>query len=423
MDKLANAGKLRKTLKLLGFWVVFWFVFLFIISLQFDYAVLPNIGKITAPVFRGIGEWLGYSSEYGLVSDSREMYQHTLLLIPLSVLIAMFSFWLDQGGVYHERMKYWFHVGGAYFLALQLFKYGFDKLFKHQFYLPEPNTLFTPLGYLSKDILYWSTMGASYSYNVFMGLLEIIPAIMLLFRPTRLVGTLSTVAVMLNVLMVNIGFDISVKLYSAFLLFLGMLLVVPSIKRLYHVLILNQAVQLQSTFSIIKTRNQAFLVSVSKSLVVGLILYESLFMFFRTNNFNDDLAERSLLHGAYDVQIFKRNGDTLSLHVDQENLLKRIFFHRSGYFITQTMNDQMQDYQLTLPLVSWQLIGRKNEVLSVVLDYQYAVKDSLLKLNGTIAGDSISIVAKKVNSRGLPLFQEQFNWTVQGHIEAMNHYK
>ena len=50
------------------------------------------------------------------------------------------------------RLWYGLHTGVAWFLALQLLQYGFDKVFKHQFYLPEPNTLYTPLGLLPPDL-------------------------------------------------------------------------------------------------------------------------------------------------------------------------------------------------------------------------------------------------------------------------------
>ena len=415
----------RKTFQAIGFWVIFWFVLLFISSLQFDYAVLPNVGKITAPMFVAIGGWLGltYAPEYGIVSDSWEMYLQTLLLIPFSIIMAMFSSWLERDRKHHLRIRYWFRVGISYYLALQLFKYGFDKLFKHQFYLPEPNTLFTPLGHLSRDILYWSTIGSSYSYNVFMGLLEIIPATLLLFKRTRLIGALITIAVMINVCMVNIGFDISVKLYSAFLLFLGLILVSPNIKRLYLVLVSNQGVKPLSRQQYFGSRKQVFVFAIAKSLVVGLILFESLFSFFSTNNFNDDTAARPLLHGAYDVRMVKRNGDTLALLVNQAALLKRIFIHRSGYLITQTMNDDMQDYKLLHDLEHKQLTLSEYDGSTVVLGYRYSKADSLLKLSGIMDADTIEIIARQVDLKKLPLLQEHFNWTVQGYIEAMNHAK
>ena len=114
-----------------------------------------------------------------------------------------------------------------------LFVYGFNKVFKIQFYIPEPNTLYTPLGQLSKDILFWSSMGSSHSYNLFMGLVEILPALFLLFRRTRMLGAVISFTVLLNVLMINFGFDISVKILSSFLLFLSLVILAPYAKKLF----------------------------------------------------------------------------------------------------------------------------------------------------------------------------------------------
>ena len=401
-----------KAIRVLGFWVTSWFVFLFIISLQFPYHVLPDIGKFTSTLFEMLRTWLGGGAG-DLVSDSRAMYLHTFLLILISTMGGTVSFYLDKDGRHYTRIKYWFRIAIAWYLSLQLFKYGFDKLFKHQFYLPEPNTLFTPLGYLSRDILYWSTIGASYSYNVFMGLLEIIPACFLLFKRTRLFGALIAMAVMLNVLMINLGFDISVKLYSAFLLLLSGIIIAPDIKRLYSVLVADKAYEPKVVKPSIDSPRWIIISAIAKSLVIGLILFECLYIYVITGNFNDDRAARPYLHGAYDVTFLKRNKATHTSSIGDWGRLKRIFIHRRGYFITQYENDAMQDYKLINDLEMGRLNLEQYNGSNIVFDYRYSEKDSLLRLKGLVGTDSIEIVAKQVDLKKLPLMQGEFHWTVQ----------
>src|SRR5258708_15143340 len=62
----------------------------------------------------------------------------------------------------------------AYYIAAILLKYGFDKVFKQQFYLPEPNILYTNFGSLTKDILFWSAIGTSYTYSLVTGGIEVL---------------------------------------------------------------------------------------------------------------------------------------------------------------------------------------------------------------------------------------------------------
>ena len=51
-------------------------------------------------------------------------------------------------------------------------------------------------------------------YQMFLGWGELIPAVLLLFRRTTLIGALIMFVVMLNVFLINIFFDVCVKLNS-----------------------------------------------------------------------------------------------------------------------------------------------------------------------------------------------------------------
>src|SRR5215203_4861430 len=91
-------------------------------------------------------------------SDSRSMY----VLVFLFFVIAIITTALLSLTAFKEKKQKAFPLLQSvfrYYLIMQLFIYGFDKVFKTQFYLPEPNILFTPLGNISRDLLYWSTIG------------------------------------------------------------------------------------------------------------------------------------------------------------------------------------------------------------------------------------------------------------------------
>lgn len=225
------------------------FVSLFILTVPFGYYFIPDIGRYTAPYFEGIIKWTGVHIFHitkpfteKIISDSTGMYIHLFILAVIALSGSMIWSLRDDRFFYIGKTKYLLHAATGYYLSLQLFKYGFDKIFKCQFYLPEPNTLFTPIGYLSRDILYWSAIGSSYYYSVFAGMLEILPAVLLLFKRTRIIGAIISLVVMINVVMVNFGFDISVKIYSCFLLLLCSIVAAPGIKKLYNVFILDKPV-------------------------------------------------------------------------------------------------------------------------------------------------------------------------------------
>ncbi|MBL0144471.1 MAG: hypothetical protein IPP48_00540 [Chitinophagaceae bacterium] len=107
------------------------------------------------------------------------MYILFFILLLLGAVITIFLTSLKQ--LYKRNLKiYNFCTTACYhYLIIILLKYGLDKIFKTQFYLPEPNTLFTTVGHLDKDILFWSTMGSSHLYNTITGCIEILAAVLL----------------------------------------------------------------------------------------------------------------------------------------------------------------------------------------------------------------------------------------------------
>src|SRR4029077_19764906 len=86
------------------------------------------------------------------------------------------------------------------------------------------------------------TIGSSYTYTVVAGIFEILPAVLLLFRRTRIIGAIIATAVMTNVVLINFGFDISVKLFSCFLLLLCVIVASPGLKKLFDLFIANRPV-------------------------------------------------------------------------------------------------------------------------------------------------------------------------------------
>ena len=412
-----------KAFRQAGFRFTVLFVTLFIVSVPFPFHILPDVGGITRPFF----EWLARLAAVHLfgidrpftaaiVSDSTGMYVHLFDLAMISAMITLLWCLLDRSSHEDRALRYWFHTAIAYYLATQLLRYGLEKVFKHQFYLPEPNTLYTPLGQLSPDILYWSTVGSSWSYSFFAGLLEVIPALLLLFRRTRLVGALIAVAAMIHVVILNFGFDISVKIFSCFLLLLALIIASPHARSLYRFLIRHEPARLEQPEPVLDSQRKVLLYAVIKGLAIGVILFESLFLYFQSGSFNDDTAARPFLHGAYDVLTFVRNGDTLPALPGETARPRRIFIHRRGYLITQSMTDRMIDYRLDYDTLARMLrLTDPSGGMTSALHYRWSEPDSLLRLDGTIGRDTISMVARRLDLSTLPLMEGGFHWTIDDY--------
>jgi len=89
-----------------------------------------------------------------------------------------------------------------YFCAFQLYMYGTSKLLHLQFNM-QAVLAHQAIGSLSGYQLTWYYFGFSRIYACILGLTQVVGATLLLFRKTSLLGTLSMLPVMANILLIN----------------------------------------------------------------------------------------------------------------------------------------------------------------------------------------------------------------------------
>lgn len=330
----------------------------------------------------------GITSAAPLSSDSITLYLWVGILLVLSMIITLFRFSEKTGKmllVFMEKLL-------IYFLILQLMRYGFDKIFKGQFYLPEPNILTTELGQLDKDLLYWSTMGSSHAYNVFLGAIEVLAAGLLIFARTRVLGLVLAAGIFLQILAINISYDISVKLLSAVLLLTTLTCLAPYAQSILRFFLGDPSRPLPKPKIIHLGPIQRPL----KMLVLFLIGLESMFTYVASGNYNDDLAERPFLHGMY-------------VNSDPSSKIKRFFVHRDGYLIIENQQGQKSDYALQ--------IDEAKQVLKIT-DYQFKTTEIPYALDTqqqemTLQWSPLqSEHFRVIDWQTMPLLLPQMHWTL-----------
>lgn len=309
--------------------VIVLFCLLFIFTFPFPFYYLPSPGIILQPFLEDLTCWMTNSIDGTFYSDSPLMWSFSVILILVSLLIgAGLSF------ITKEKLSlFWdisYHIL-LYYLILILFYYGLSKIFIYQFYWPEPNTLFTPVGQLSKDFLFWTSMGTSPVYSVFSGCLEIIPALLLVFPRTRMFGASVSIFVLINVLMINLGFGITVVQFTLFLLLINFLILTP-----YLPLIQRYIWSKPTTISV---QNIEFFIlkkhpnyrKIFRVLILLAIVIESLSIYVDYGAWNGNNLPRSNEYGAYSFK-------------EDDAPYKRLFFHKNTYLILQAKNDEFFNY-------------------------------------------------------------------------------
>ncbi|MGL5892945.1 MAG: hypothetical protein ACRC3B_23845 [Bacteroidia bacterium] len=400
-------------LRVTGIRALLIFAVLFAVLLPFPFTLFPDTGTalrpVSSPVIEAFGEALSLlpeNYEARFDSDSRGMYVLALFAALLSMITA--AVWTSIKKQEHNE-NHWLRSCSAYYLALTLLIYGFDKVFKHQFYLPEPNTLHTSLGNIPPDLLYWSTVGSSWSYSFFTGIIEVIAALMLIFRRTRGFGALLAVGVLMHVSLINFGFDISVKLFSGFLLLLTLIVAFPALKKIIRLFIFRKEQQPDESTSLLMQKTGKRNYYIIKLAIVVLFLTESLYGFVRYAGFNDDNTPRPFLHGAYTVTEQQNDSGQFVLpFIPNPDAIQRIFIHRKGYLITQSATGEMKDYALVYDTVAHQLIIRHEQEPVMVWNYTVTGKQLTLRNNDTPA----FFIAESIDWKNMPLISQEWRWFI-----------
>lgn len=339
--------------------------------LPFDYALFDPISKgLQAPFY-----WLLKSIDDSLVFESDTYGMFTLFAFALLLGIIsekLVGFILRKWNLEGKRVLQLVLSGILFFF---LMKYGWDKLVKMQFYLPEPNTVYTPLGQLSKDIAFWSVTGSSYSYNLFLGISELLVALLLLFNRTRFFGSILSIVTFTQIVWINYSFDISVKGLAFTLLLASLLLSLSYLEKWKQIFGFPTTIPIESSKHTIPR--------IVKWIFVLLILIECCYPTFKSGNFNDDTAKRPLHHGAYEII--------------GNPTFKKVFIHRRGYIILQSFNDQFIDFKaVQTNNGNWRIVDT-NKHLAIQLNWRKEI--------GEIVINSSNYKLKSLPYRSLPLLK------------------
>jgi hypothetical protein len=180
-----------------------------------------------------------------LLSDGDGLGQWILVVACLLLALAVTLVWsvVDRRARHHRKLLVWLRTVLRFALGYTMFLYGVAKVVHLQMLPPHLSKLVQPFGDASSTSLLWIFMGSSAAYSAFTGAIELLGGLLLFSRRTTTLGVLITIAALGNVVMMNLAYDVSVKLWSINLLAMTVLLLVPDLRRLADVLVFNRGSQ------------------------------------------------------------------------------------------------------------------------------------------------------------------------------------
>lgn len=380
----------------------------------FLYFTLYIISIFTGGLWEPVINWVGKSifqinyefSANGKGSgDTTYAYLLLFLFFCISILGGFLWSLIDKKRKSYNQLQYGFLVFIRVIVIFFMLNYGFVKIFHLQMSEISNADLIKNLGDKSPMGLAWTFMGFSKTYSIFAGLAEVTAGLLLLFRRTQTFGAIATIVVMLNVFMMNLCFDIPVKIFSFHLMLMGIILLLADSKRVFGVLFLNR-----------NSRNYIIYPQLSKEesriiLVVKLVLTLlvcGLFIFTNYIRYKKQyLDPKTALFGVWKVIEFKKNG-TLN-DTNFEKKWKYIAIDRAKYASIKNLNDAQSYYKFNVDTIKNKVIFGKNK--SDIIDTLHLKRtDSTFTLFGKINNDLIFVRLKKKYAKDFLLKNRGFNW-------------
>lgn len=310
----------------------------------------------------------------------------------------------------YDLLFYWLTVYVRYSLAITLLGYGFSKILNTQFIFifPDLELLVSSYGEFSPMGLLWRFMGYSTSYQMFTGIIELVGGFLLLFRRTTTLGGIILIGVTCNVVMLNISYDVMVKLHSIKLLLTAVFLVAIDSKRIISFFLLNKpvaAIEINPPFVkpwINKAKHIAKLLLIISLLYSLVKYYQGIIKSFPKTP--------PALYGIYNIENFVKNKDTLPPLTTDTIRWRRMIVNWTEVNV-QLMNDSSRKYIFKTDTVTKtiEMFSRKDTINKYFLTYTLPDTAHLV-MRGKFKDDSIYIKMKKIDINTFRLVNWRTTW-------------
>jgi uncharacterized membrane protein YphA (DoxX/SURF4 family) len=179
----------------------------------------------------------------GNSASTDDMFAWVMTFCLLMIATAVTVVWslLDRRRENYAELHKWFRLFVRFAIAGQMFFYGWAKVFLLQMHYPSLTRLLQPLGTYSPLGLLWNSIGAAPAYQIFAGCAEVAGGLLLILPRTSTLGALISLADMIMVLILDMSYDVPIRLLAFHLILLSCFILAPDVPRLVRFLLLNRA--------------------------------------------------------------------------------------------------------------------------------------------------------------------------------------
>ena len=338
-------------------------------------------------------------------------WAHVCLLLAVAAVGTLVWSVLDRRRENYLVLEDWFRLAVRLALGTTMLSYGLSKAIPLQMgYGPSLSRLVEPYGNFSPMGVLWSSLAASPAYQSFTGCTEIIGGVLLLLPQTALLGALISFGVALQIFVLNMTYDVPVKLLSFHLVLLALFLVWPHRKQLRYFFLLNRPVsplvpalvRSRRKTRVLLTAQVCFAIYVTASMAYGAGQGWTRF---------GGGAPKSPLYGIWQVEQMIMDDQLLPPMLTDDQRWRRIIFDRPDRASFQRMNDSLTTFNAKIDASAHtiDLTKADDSNWKSALSYDRPANDRLL-LRGEMDGHRVAMELRLVDRGTFLLVNRGFHW-------------
>ncbi len=276
--------------------------------------------------------------------------------------------------------------------------------------------LIQPLGNLYPERILWASMGTSASYAFFCGVMEIAAGLLLTIPRLATAGALLALADMVNVLMLNLGYDLKVKLTSINLSLMALVILLPQVGRLTDFLVLNRSVPAADEPPLFQRRSLAR-AAIALQLAFGIVL--TTYNLYRVHQATEAIASarNTPLYGIWLVDDYVVRGQPITALSTDAHRWQRFIVEDKDNVVVQVMTGATNLLLLHSDPASNRIVLTQsgNPNWAGELSYDHSQPDRLV-LNGKMGGVQVVLRLHHEDESQFPLRSRHFHWVNNGEF-------
>lgn len=389
---------------LIKFTLIYFILYIYPYGFEYIYGLKTDTISIWEKLTIWFGEtfigWDLYVNSLNKGFDSKYDVSRFLLIATLALLLSILWTFINSRAKfkYDDKLKEILKIILRYHVGFTLVLYGLAKVFMTQFGQMDIDRLEGTIGNNSGMSFLWTFMSYSKFYTMITGWVEVIGGIFLLFRRTTFLGAFILFVAMVNVVIIDIGFDVSVKMFAIHLLAMVIVLLLYYKNRLLNVFVYNKIAVPEVETPLFSKLKYKKIAGYFKAILLLLFTISSYFFVQESLGYYKK-NEMPSLTGIFTVNQQKINGDSLTIpnYKKWKNFSVNRSSWRMGYISLKKEDENNSLFLCKADTINKKLkLYRDGDTTAIPSQLNYKKeKGKIFIFEGIVEGDTLKLYTER----------------------------